>query len=132
MRILVVDNDSVTRKLMARYLKAEGYEVALAEDADEALRQMERGDIDLVLTTMNNRPAHGAEIVRAVKSAPASGPVPVIALSSGAEEEQAALVSGADGCLDKPLNVETIKKKLVELLEIPRQREGVPKMNHRP
>ncbi len=49
-RLLVIEDDADVRLFMVLALRAEGYEVSSAADAREALRQLNAGRFDLVLT----------------------------------------------------------------------------------
>jgi two-component system cell cycle response regulator CpdR len=63
-RILLVDDDAVTLDLLARLLRREGYDVDLAESADEAIERLRAGAYDILLTDLVMPGSSGLELVR--------------------------------------------------------------------
>ena len=49
MRILIVDDDPAFSSMIAEYLRDRGHTPITVEDGDEMRKEMERGDVDLVL-----------------------------------------------------------------------------------
>lgn len=81
-RVLVVDDDSGVRVLVARALEGAGCAVLDADDGARALEILERGevDIDLVLTDINMPRIDGLELGRRI--AGMTPPMPVLYMSS--------------------------------------------------
>jgi CheY-like chemotaxis protein len=65
-RILVVDDEEAIRAIVARTLQVEGYEVLVAGDGNEALRELDEigGAIDLVITDLMMPGMGGAQLGR--------------------------------------------------------------------
>lgn len=78
-RVLVVEDDEVLRGLYAAFLHLEDYEVELAEDGADALRQLDRLQFDLVLTDRNMPRLDGAGLIRAIRAK--SNHVPIVMVS---------------------------------------------------
>jgi CheY-like chemotaxis protein len=117
-RVLVVDDDSGIRSLVARVLERAGWLVVDAGDGAQALEILERGkvDIDLVLTDVSMPMLDGLELGRRI--AGMTPPRPVLYMSSELPEE---LVSGrADRTIPrfllKPFSMETLVTAVVGLL----------------
>ncbi|MEZ0333028.1 MAG: response regulator [Gemmatimonadales bacterium] len=117
-RVLVVDDDSGIRSLVARVLERAGWLVVDAGDGAQALEILERGkvDIDLVLTDVSMPMLDGLELGRRI--AGMTPPRPVLYMSS---ELPDALVSGrADRTIPpfllKPFSMETLVTAVVGLL----------------
>lgn len=71
-RVLLVDDSKSIRTLLKIYLMARNFEYVEAESGEEALRQLEAGAVDLVLTDYRMEGMNGAEFavqVRAHKNA---------------------------------------------------------------
>jgi len=66
--ILVVDDEPQLRAIATRILKAVGYDVRSAENVDEALTHLDRGEVHLVITDMNMPGGSGLELLEQLKS----------------------------------------------------------------
>ena len=64
--ILLVEDDTNTRFGLAEILTSEGYDVVLAEDADEALEKVDR-ETDLVLTDLQLPGMSGLEMLNQMR-----------------------------------------------------------------
>ena len=65
--ILVVDDDALFRKALARYLDEEGYEVSSTEDPQSALETLEERSFDLVLTDLRMPGMDGIALIERVR-----------------------------------------------------------------
>ncbi len=118
MKILIVDDDSVTRKILGLYLKSKGYEVSFAENGLDALEKLGTENINIVLTDLNMPYMDGTEFIKHMKSEPLYSHIPVLMVSTEADEEEKkrAFDAGADGYLVKPVTAEAVNAKVHELL----------------
>ena len=80
-RVLVIDDDEMSRTLVKRMLDAEGHQVEEALDGAEGLKSFGERPPDLVLTDINMPGLDGHEVIAALKVQHAS--VPIIAVSGG-------------------------------------------------
>ncbi|WP_119153392.1 response regulator [Caldimonas tepidiphila] len=116
-RLLVVDDNLLTR-LMARSTgEALGYEVAAASDGEGALQSCERWSPDVVLMDVHMQPLDGLETTRRLRELQALGriaPCAVVALTADDSEatRRACLAAGMDGHLAKPLMLPTLAAEL--------------------
>jgi twitching motility two-component system response regulator PilG len=81
-KILVVEDSMVTRKVIARTLVANGYEVFEAKDSIEALTDIETRHPDLVLLDIILPGKDGYEILAEIRQKPTLAKTPVIMLTS--------------------------------------------------
>jgi DNA-binding response OmpR family regulator len=102
-RILVVDDDSVVRDLMGRYLVRDGFDVQTAADGSSALQAYRPGAFDLLLLDVMLPEVDGMEILRRVRQL---DPVPVIVLTAKVQEGDRilGLELGADDYVVKPFS----------------------------
>ena len=70
MRILVVDDEKAKRLTLRDDLATQGHEVLTAADGGEALRQIEQGQFDVVVTDLRMPKADGIELLRRIKAGP--------------------------------------------------------------
>ena len=80
-RVLVIDDDEVTRTLVKRMLAGEGHQVEEALDGTEGLRLFGKSQPDLVLTDINMPGLDGHDVIAAIRVLHAD--VPIIAISGG-------------------------------------------------
>ena len=64
--ILVADDEKNIREGLAEALGMDGYETRTAADGAEAIREVERGDIDLVITDLRMPAKSGTEVLKTV------------------------------------------------------------------
>src|ERR1700730_8286977 len=105
-RILVVDDVPTNLKLLEVRLSAEYFEVILASNGAQALEICERGQCDIVLLDVMMPGMDGFEVVRRIKSNPATHHIPVVmvtALDQPADRVKG-LDAGADDFLTKPVD----------------------------
>ncbi len=102
MRILLVeDSEPIRRENESALLKA-GYEVLCAEDGESALRCAQEQKPDLILLDMILPKMSGPEVLKHLKSDPATAQIPVVVLSSFSEKNrQKLLEEGAEEYLEK-------------------------------
>jgi two-component system, NtrC family, response regulator len=67
-QILIIDDEANLRGLLARILRLEGYEIAESGTAREGLKQLEKGDFQLVLCDVKLPDAHGVSLVLELKT----------------------------------------------------------------
>jgi CheY-like chemotaxis protein len=80
-RVLVIDDDEMTRTLVTRMLTGEGHQVEVAVDGAEGLRLFGKGPPDVVLTDINMPGLDGHEVIAAIRVLHTD--VPIIAISGG-------------------------------------------------
>jgi DNA-binding response OmpR family regulator len=89
--ILVVEDDTPTREVVAELLTAQGYAVATAEDGEQARAQMAAGLPELVILDLMLPKVSGFELLAEWRSKPRTADLPVFVLTSKDltfEEEQ--------------------------------------------
>jgi len=104
-RILIVDDDRTLLDLLRVHLSSGGLKVEVAEDAAVAIRSVLDSPPDIILLDVQMPYLNGLDMLAALKSEPATRPIPVIVLT-GEEDPHCrtkALKLGADGFLNKPV-----------------------------
>jgi two-component system cell cycle response regulator len=115
MKILVADDDAVSRHLMERLLQRAGYEVALAEDGRQALEILLGGNAPrLALLDWMMPGLDGPSVCMEIRSH-RDRPYTYITLLTSREAKEdlvAGLEAGADDYLTKPCDGEELKARL--------------------
>lgn len=121
--ILLVDHVELNRQLIKGILKAGPYRLIEACSQEEAIRILERDNVDLVIsewivTDASGRLNSGLELCRKVKSNPRTHLIPILIVTSvqGIENEVAGLESGADEFLVKPLQPAVLRTRIRSML----------------
>jgi two-component system chemotaxis response regulator CheY len=119
MKILVVDDDKTTRKLLSLYLKGKGYEVITAENGLDAMEKVGTENINFILTDMNMPYMDGIEFTKNLKSDPTLSSIPIVMVTTEADEDEKkrAFEAGADDYLVKPTNADQINESIKKILK---------------
>jgi two-component system response regulator PilR (NtrC family) len=125
-RILVVDDERSMRELLAIVLGREGYEVVVAENGRQAVDELERRPVDLLISDIHMPDMTGLDVLRTAKGLnPDLAGIMVTAFAS-TETAIEALRMGAYDYIHKPFNVDELKIVVTGALERRRlRRENV-------
>ena len=116
-RVMVVEDARPTARLLQHLLQKEGYEVAVADSAEEALRQIAQSRPDALLLDLVLPGMSGLDLLKAVRSNAALQRCVVIVLSSHwfEKEDPELFAAGASAQFAKPIAPSTLFRKLREL-----------------
>ncbi|MGH2560583.1 MAG: response regulator [Thermomicrobiales bacterium] len=101
--ILIVDDESIVREVVAQYLRQDGFQVELAADGHEALSRFAAARPDLVLLDLMLPGVDGLEVCRRIRT---QSNVPVIMVTAKGDETDTiiGLGVGADDYVSKPFS----------------------------
>lgn len=110
-QILVVEDDTPIRNLIATTLKTHDYKYLLAQNGEEAIIQASTHDPDVVFLDLGLPDMDGVEIIKKIRE---WSNMPIIVISARSEDEDKieALDAGADDYLTKPFSVEELLARL--------------------
>lgn len=119
-RVLLVDDSAVMRKVLERSLRESGIalaEVLEANDGWEALAAAREKSPDLILCDINMPTMDGIEFLRNLQGTESAWKIPVVMVSTEGGEGRVseAMSSGAKGYVSKPFTAEQLKSKIVPL-----------------
>jgi DNA-binding response OmpR family regulator len=132
--VLVVEDDAATAAFLADNLRADGYRVACAAGAGEAVRAVEARQPDVMLLDLGLGAGSGLEVLDRVRSADAAASridpdVPVIVLTgrSGEVDRVRGFARGADDYLCKPFSYPELVARVEAVLRrsVSRRQRGV-------
>ncbi len=103
-RVLVVDDDAASRRLLSAIMESEGIEVVEADDARSARDRIERVPVDVVVLDLHLPGADGLDLLAHLRGAVPE--VPVVMLTADADVRTAvrAVRAGAFDYLTKPID----------------------------
>ncbi len=110
-RVLIVEDDAATRRVVARELGHRGFEVDEAADGRSALARWEARRPDLVLLDLGLPDMEGIAVIRRIRREAAT---PIVILSGRYEEREKveALDHGADDYVTKPFGIDELSARL--------------------
>ncbi|MDO8972713.1 ATP-binding protein [Reyranella sp.] len=116
-RVLVVDDNSVNRRILARQLELAGTSADMAAGGEEALAMWRSRPYDLMLADLQMPDMDGFELARRIRQGEAStgsARLPILAVTASAleSEEERSRASGMDGFITKPVGIEQLKATL--------------------
>ncbi|HEX4334982.1 MAG TPA: response regulator [Polyangiaceae bacterium] len=105
-RVLVVDDSPTIRKVVSFILDEEGYECVTAEDGEDALAQLRREPVDLVLTDFVMPKMNGYQLCRELRADATLRNVPVVLMSAKGDKLRGHFVqqTGAVDAITKPFD----------------------------
>ena len=122
MKILLVDDENLSRNMMAKYIKGLlGLEVYQCQDGSEAIEAYKEEYYDLVISDIKMPNTNGIEVLKTIKKMPGGDTTAIVLITGFAEVDTAveALREGAYDYLYKPVDVnrmtEIIKKRMDEI-----------------
>lgn len=114
--VLVVEDDNNLRKLMCAALKQNGYMPRPAADGAEALDEMEKYSIDLVISDVMMPNMDGYELTRQLRNARFDMPVLMVTAKESFQDKQSGFMAGADDYMVKPINIDEMILRVGALL----------------
>ena len=116
MKVLVADDEAISRKLLANYLRKRGHDVVVAEDGAEDWALFEQHDVPIVLMEGMMPELDGLELIRRIRARDAAGYVYVILLTAKAQKEDVVegMEAGADDFVAKPFDRDELRVRLWE------------------
>jgi pilus assembly protein CpaE len=124
--ILLVDDEEQIRKLLEASLQRRGYDVAVASDGIEALRQIRTTMPDLIVTDVNMPNMNGFELTRRLRADHRTARVPIVMLSARkqADDILTGYAEGADEYIAKPIEMAVLTAKIEVLIKRMRATAG--------
>jgi sigma-B regulation protein RsbU (phosphoserine phosphatase) len=131
MRILIAEDERITRTTLARQLQSWGHEVTAAEDGQQAWERLGAAEFDIVITDWEMPRLSGLELVRRIREAPAGAYTYVIILTSRSNKSDivSGIEAGADDYVAKPFDRDELRVRLLAGERIVRLERTLSKQN---
>lgn len=114
-QVLIVDDDPIVRRLVRLTLTDEGYDVAVAEDGEEAIRLASETPPDVIVLDLEMPRLDGRAAFRELRERGVRAPILVLS-ANGAHAAKQEL--SAEGAMDKPFDPLELVRRLERLLRI--------------
>jgi DNA-binding response OmpR family regulator len=118
-RILIADDDPQAAELMEAYLSDQGYDLAIAGDGEQALKQIAEWSPDLVLLDVMMPRISGFEVCKRLRANSATQDVAVLMVTAldQASDIDRAVEAGTDDFVSKPINKSEVLHRVRALLK---------------
>ncbi|MFA6079569.1 MAG: response regulator [Candidatus Omnitrophota bacterium] len=119
-RILIVDDETAFLEMLQNALELRGMEVITATNAVEAGIEISTKKPDLILMDIKMPGINGLDACEAIKRNPATKNIPLAIISAHSEDVfvKKAQKAGVVDYFVKPINIESLVKRLKEILAI--------------
>lgn len=106
LKILVVDDERIDRRIVEKTLTRLGHTVVLASSAEEAWKRIQRETVRFVITDWNMPGMNGVQLIKSIRATMLPSYVYIILITSNSKDEDVVqgLYAGADDYLTKPFN----------------------------
>jgi DNA-binding response OmpR family regulator len=127
-RVLVVEDSRTQAMELAIILRGHDFDTVLAPTAEEALRRLEQGDIDAVLTDIVMPGLNGYQLCRYIKDNPRLERIPVVLLTTLSDPMDVVhgIRAGADNFFVKPYEPNDLVARLNGMLARAANPKAVP------
>lgn len=118
MKVLLIEDEKITRKTLTDFISKEGYEIESSGDGLEALAVFEKGKFDVVVTDLRLPGMNGIEILKNIKDKSPQCTVIMITAYATVETAIDALKLGAYDYLTKPFNPDRLISMLNHIQQL--------------
>jgi CheY-like chemotaxis protein/archaellum biogenesis ATPase FlaH len=115
MKILVVDDDNVTRRLFSDLLKNEGHNITIVESGYKAIEQFENSIFDLAIVDLKMPGIDGIEVLKELKAINPNTYVVIVTAYGTVDTAVEALKFGACDFIEKPFKLRKIQEIITDL-----------------
>ena len=117
-RILVIDDDPETGRLVRTWYRAHPFEILEAPDGEAGLRLAQERAPDVILLDVRMPGQDGVSVARRLQDSPATRTIPIFLLTAcrDVETKVAAFAAGAHDYVTKPFDCEEIDARIRNLL----------------
>jgi DNA-binding response OmpR family regulator len=113
--ILFIEEDEWIRESFSVFFEKNGYRLSFAGTAEEGLKKIEKHEFDVIIIDNVLPGTNGIDCLKRLKDIRAVK-IFISGLASD-EENEYAFECGADDCLSKPFDVESLEKKILALVK---------------
>lgn len=114
--IMIVEDDANQRKLMTTVLEQYGYNVTQAQDGIDALEQLDKKHIDLIILDIMMPRMDGFELTEALRQSGCNIPILMVSAKQSPVDKRKGFIIGTDDYMTKPVDEEEMVLRVGALL----------------
>lgn len=114
-KILVVEDDITLNDSIKVFLTKKGYDVYCAYSAKYALDELDRYQVDLIITDIMMPGMNGIDFIKELRDAGIKAPVLIISAKDQFKDKEAGFLSGADDYMVKPIDLNELELRVISL-----------------
>lgn len=115
-KILIVEDDANTRRLMGAILKANGYQPLMAEDGEQALEVLDHEQVDLLIVDIMMPNLDGYQLTEQLRAAGSTLPILMVTARQSTPDKRQGFLVGTDDYMVKPVDEEEMLLRIKALL----------------
>ncbi|GCD77644.1 DNA-binding response regulator [Thermaurantimonas aggregans] len=123
--ILIVEDDERLMQVLAKHLRENDFEVAMAYDGQSAVRLFQQSNFDLVITDVMLPRLSGIEVSRAIRQMSSTVPILMLTALGTTDDKLEGFDAGADDYLVKPFEIRELVARINALIKRSRAHVGV-------
>jgi DNA-binding response OmpR family regulator len=117
-KVLVVDDELEIRDLLQTSLSAEGYEVVVAPNGDEAIKLAKTGDPQVILLDIEMPGIDGIETCKRLEEDEKTRLIPIIMMTALGDRDIEAYLEGATDVVKKPFDTVELAIRVKSILRV--------------
>lgn len=117
MKVLIADDEAISRRLLQGYLERWGHEVVMAQNGAEAWNLFMADEFSIVISDWTMPEMDGVELIRRIRACQRSGYVYTILLTAKSQKEDIVegMEAGADDFVTKPFDRDELRVRVVQV-----------------
>ncbi len=127
-RILVAEDNAVSRRLATKVLESAGHQVTAASNGKQAAQLFAAANFDLVFMDIEMPEMDGLEATQAIRARePEGSHIPIYALTAHAMagDRERCIAAGMDGYISKPIDVDEVLNIIAAVASAPARIEAL-------
>lgn len=124
-RIIIVDDDRTSLNVMKQFLEKDGFEVICFDNGKDAVEELTKGDVDILITDIKMPDLTGMELLKKALEYDPELPVIMITGYGSIEGAVEAMKSGAFDYMTKPIDLQDLRIRIERALDHKRMKREI-------
>lgn len=119
-QVMLVEDNEMNSRLVKFVLERDGFNVEIAPTAEEAIRNAEGLNPDIILMDIQLPGMDGLQATRILKQNPNTAAIPIVAITAHAMrgDEERIRAAGCEGYIPKPINTRELSATVASYMKV--------------